>query len=259
MLKARDTLIYFSCKYEGDYHLIIKALRTKEKIVEEDYVKYEKSLEGLTIITIIDSDYPEVFKTINHPPIVLFLKGDASLLNKLERSIAVIGTREFSEYGKQVTLNIVKDLVREDFVIVSGMARGIDRFAHEAVLDNGGKTIAILGSGINNPYPASNKDIYKRIAETGLIISEYANMTKPQPDFFKFRNRIVAALSNGVLITEAKYRSGTLITVGFALERGCDIYCVPERVGVESGCNRLIKDGAYLVEHAGDIIKFWFN
>lgn len=257
--KPRDILIYFACKYEGDYEAIIKALRNREPIDDDQYALYQENIKGLQIMTIVDLDYPNAFKTISHPPIVLFLKGDVSLLHNLQKSIAVIGTREYSQYGKEKTVEIVRDLVANDYLIVSGMARGIDGFAHETTLKHHGKTIAVLGSGINYPYPLSNKKLYEDIEKTGLIMSEYPHQTKPEPQFFKFRNRLVAALSRGVLIVEAKYRSGTVITVGYALERGVDIYCVPERAGLESGCNKLIKDGAYLVESAADIMKLWTN
>lgn len=257
--KARDVLLYFATKYEGDYYQIINALRQKEKIDDEVYESFQKDWENINVITIIDEDYPEAFKTINNPPIVLFLKGDSTLLNKGDKSIAIIGARDFSEYGKKMTYEFAGALAKEDYVIVSGLARGIDSFAHLAALDQKGKTIAVLGGGINYPYPASNKSLYEKIAEEGLLISEYPNMTKPMPDYFKYRNRIVAALTRGVLIIEAKYRSGTIITVGHALERGSDIFCVPERAGVGSGCNKLIKDGAFLVETPKDILEYWDN
>lgn len=255
--KPRNILLYFSTKYAGDYHEIVAALRRKEEINDDELREYAKTWETLHTITIVDDDYPVCLKVIPNPPIVLYLKGDLSLLNNLERAIAVIGARDYSEYGKIKTYEIVRELVGDDFTIVSGLARGIDGFAHDAALQAKGKTIAILGSGINYPYPAQNKKLYKQISEQGLIISEYPDLTKPVPDYFKFRNRLVAAFAANVLIIEAKYRSGTIITVGHALEKGSDIYCLPERAGLDSGTNKLIKDGAYLVESANDIKKLW--
>lgn len=257
--KARDVLLYFASKYEGNYHAIINALRSKEPVDDALFNKYKEDWEKVDTITIIDEDYPALFKTVNNPPIVLFLKGNKELLFNLEKSIAVIGAREYSEYGKNMTYEIVEGLVKEKFTIVSGLARGIDGFSHDACLRAGGNTIAVLGSGINYPYPKSNKKLYDEVSKHGLLISEYPNDTKPEPDYFKFRNRLVAALTKAVLIIEAKYRSGTIITVGYALEKGSDVFCVPERAGRNSGCNRLIKDGAYLVESASDIIKLWPN
>lgn len=257
MKKARDVLIYFAYKYAGDYDAILAALRRKEKIDDNLFMDWQCKWDAESIITIVDDDYPETFKTVNRPPIVLFFKGDKTLLLDLSKAIAVIGAREHSTYGAEQTIAIVRELATQNFVIVSGLARGIDGIAHQESLNANGKTIAVLGSGIDYPYPASNKHLYEAIAANGLIISEYPSDTKPQPHFFKIRNRLVAALTNGVLIIEAKYRSGTVITVGYALEKGSDIYCIPERVGQNSGCNRLIKDGAYLVETATDIIDLW--
>ncbi|MGI6735066.1 MAG: hypothetical protein BWY30_00541 [Tenericutes bacterium ADurb.Bin239] len=255
--KARDVLLYFAAKYDGNYHAIIDALRTKERVDDSLFIKYKEEWDKVDTITIIDDNYPALFKTINNPPIVLYLKGNSDLLSNLDKAIAVIGARDYSEYGKNMTYEIVEGLVKEKFTIVSGLARGIDGFAHEATLKAQGKTIAILGSGIDYPYPKTNKKLYEEIAKHGLLISEYPNNTRPEPDYFKFRNRLVAALTKAVLIVEAKYRSGTIITVGYALEKGSDVFCVPERAGKNSGCNRLIKDGAYLVESADDIIKLW--
>lgn len=259
MKKARDILIYFSYKYSGDYNDILKALKKKEKIDELLYEEYQTKWEKKEVLTIIDENYPEVFKAINYPPIVLYLKGDKTLLDDLTKSIAVIGAREHSKYGEEMTRTITEELASEKFTVVSGLARGIDSFAHHSALSVGGKTIAVLGSGIDYVYPLSNRELYEQIAKSGLLVSEYPEFTKPAPEFFKFRNRLIAALSQAVLITEAKYKSGTLITVGYALEKGSDVYCIPHLATKESGCNKLIKDGAYLVESAKDIINLWSN
>lgn len=257
VFKSREILIYFALKYDGDYQKILNAIKAREKINDLDYQTQFSERNPIQAITIVDHDYPHAFKCIPNPPLVVFYKGDVSLLNNLDKAIAVIGAREYSDYGKEYTFKIVADLVKEGFLVVSGMARGIDGFAHEAALEGGGKTIAVLGSGIDYPYPLSNKDLYNEISQNGLIISEYPGALKPEPEFFKFRNRLVAALSRGLFIVEAKYRSGTIITASYALERGSDIFCLPERAGSESGTNKLIKDGAYLVESAADIINLW--
>lgn len=257
--KSRDILIYFALKYEGDYEKILNAIKSREKINDRAYEEEFNKGEEFKAITIVDYDYPHAFKCIPNPPLVVFYKGDVTLLNNLDKAIAVIGAREYSSYGKDNTFKIVTDLVKEGYMIVSGLARGIDGFAHEAALSANGKTIAVLGSGIDYPYPLSNTALYNEIVEKGLIVSEYPRALKPEPEFFKFRNRLVAALSRGLFIVEAKYRSGTIITASYALERGSDIFCLPERAGMESGTNKLIKDGAYLVESATDIINLWSN
>lgn len=259
MKKARDILIYFSYKYNGDYNEILKALKKKEKIDDELYEQFKEKWEKKNVITIIDENYPETFKTINFPPIVLYLKGQATLLEDITKSIAIIGARESTKYGEQMTRLITEELASDHFTIVSGLARGIDSFAHHSALSVGGKTIAVLGSGIDYVYPLSNRELYRQIAQSGLIISEYPDFTKPAPENFKFRNRLIAALSKAVLITEAKHKSGTMVTVGFALEKGNDVFCIPHLATSGSGCNKLIKDGAYLVESAKDIINLWSN
>ncbi|HKM02523.1 MAG TPA: DNA-processing protein DprA [Bacilli bacterium] len=256
MFKARDVLLYFALKYEGKYDLIMSAVRNKLKIDEQDYNFVTANFKG-DFITIVDENYPEEFKCIYRPPLVVFYKGDLSLLNDLSRAITVVGTRKPSEYGLKMATILSSDLVKEQFIIVSGMARGIDAVAHESALSLLGKTIAVLGSGINNPYPKENTELYHNICEQGLILSEYPDLTKPNKEHFPERNRLVAALGRAVLVIEAQLRSGTLITVGASLAQGGDIYCVPGLATGESGTNRLIKDGAYLVETIEDIKNLW--
>lgn len=256
MFNARDVLLYFSLKFDGDYERILEAIKTKVKIDENDYLSVISVFKG-QFITIVDGDYPEQFKRIYRPPLVIYYKGDVSLLSDLSKAIAIVGTRKPSDYGEMMTYTITRELVKHGFLVVSGMAKGIDACAHEATLLEKGKTIAVLGSGIENPYPAQNKELYQKIGEAGLVLSEYPHHTKPNKSNFPERNRIVAGLSRGVLVTEAKIHSGTLITVGASLAAGGDIFCVPSRALEDSGTNRLIKDGAYLVEDANDIINLW--
>ena len=256
MFNARDVLLYFSLKFDGDYERILEAIKTKVKIDENDYLSVISVFKG-QFITIVDGDYPEQFKRIYRPPLVIYYKGDVSLLSDLSKAIAIVGTRKPSDYGEMMTYTITRELVKHGFLIVSGMAKGIDACAHEATLLEKGKTIAVLGSGIENPYPAQNKELYQKIVTSGLVLSEYPGQTKPNKANFPERNRLVAGLSRGVLVTEAKIHSGTLITVGASLATGGDIFCVPSRALEDSGTNRLIKDGAYLVEDASDIINLW--
>lgn len=255
--KAREVLLYFAHKYKGDFFAVIKALKEHEEINHQNLEKIKNAVNDYEVLTILDETYPAVLKTMNQPPLCLFYKGDIRLLDDLNKSIAVVGTRNSSEYGKTKTLEIAGDLAKQGYTIISGMAKGIDAYAHQAALQVGGKTIAVLGSGINEVYPYTNIDLYKKIVSQGLVISEYPGNTKPEPDFFKFRNRLVAGLATNVLVTEAKYRSGTVITVGYALEKGADIFCLPTKAGEESGTNKLIQDGAYLIESAADILKYW--
>ena len=258
MFKAREVLLYFALKYEGDYEKIIESIRNKVKIEEDDYLKQVTTFEG-EYLTIVDENYPERFKKIYRPPLVVFYRGEIALLDELDATISVVGTRHPSDYGIKMATLLVKGLVKHHFIIVSGLAKGIDAAAHQTTLQEGGKTIAVLGCGIDYVYPRENKELYEQIVTSGLILSEYPLSTRPSKEFFPQRNRLVAALSQGVLVVEASYRSGTLITVGASLSHGGDIYCVPSRADEESGTNRLIKDGAYLVETVEDILNLWPN
>ena len=161
--------------------------------------------------------------------------------------------RHPSPYGKQATSHLVTGLVEHGWTIVSGLALGIDCCAHQEALDCHGNTVAVLGSGINNCYPKRHQEIFDKLKHSQLIISEYPDSTKAAPSNFPSRNRIIAGLSAKLLVIEAKERSGTMITVGFALEAGKDVYCVPGRYDDNRGCNLLIQQGAKLVLGVADI------
>jgi len=258
MFKARDVLLYFALKYEGQYEAIISSIRNKVQIDEQDYRFVTTNYKG-DFITIVDNEYPLEFKKIYRPPLVVFYKGNLKLLINLSKAIAVIGTRNPSEYGIKMATNLTHDLASDEFIIVSGMAKGIDAVAHQTALNANGKTIAVLGSGINYPYPKQNESLYQNLCQHGLVLSEYPGSTKPTKDNFPERNRLVAALGRAVLVVEAKKRSGTFITVGASLAGGGDIFCVPGLASEDSGTNQLIKDGAYLVESFEDIKNLWPN
>lgn len=245
-------LVYFAIKYEGDWDRIYKAINMKEKV---DSDEMESMLENHNekYITLISDNYPSKLKNIYKPPFVLFYRGDESLFE--EMSIAVIGSRENSEYGEKVTKDLTAQLVDKKCSIISGLAQGIDAIAHKTALEKNGKTIAVLGNGLDVIYPSCNKELQKEIELKGLVISEYPNKVQPNKENFPIRNRIVAGLSSGVLVTEAKKKSGTMITVARALEMGKEVFCVPNNLYDESGCNTLIKEGAKLVENANDILN----
>lgn len=247
-----ELVLYFSLKYEGDFQKIYDALMRKERIDEVLRHELKKKL-NCCYTTLFSDDYPKMLKEINCPPFVLYYYGDISLIN--QKTIGVVGMRDVSEYGRTATKTFTSDLVKENYVIVSGMARGIDRIAHQCAIDNHGKTIAVLGTGIEYCYPKENKDIYEELKKFHLVMSEYPFKVAPSKKLFPFRNRIVAGLSQSVLITEARSQSGTMITAGYALEQGKEVYCVPSRFNDFSGCNELIKQGAKLVISIKDIIE----
>ena len=193
--------------------------------------------------TIEDDIYPQCLKEISNPPLKLYYKGNLDLL-KDERLIAVVGTRNPSSYGKLCCEYMVKKMTSANITIVSGFAKGIDTIAHKTSLLTGGKTIAVIASGLDIVYPASNLSLYREIEEKGLILSEYEAGVKPFKFNFPQRNRIIAGLSKGTIVVESKDRGGSLITADLALEFNRDVYAVPGDVFSEysKGCNNLIRD-----------------
>ena len=211
---------------------------------------------GGYILTIEDSEYPPLLKNIYDPPYVLYMYGEhldwRSLL-----TITVVGTRIPTIYGEKVTEHLARELAMSGAMIVSGMARGIDSIAGITAMKCGGKTVAVLGSGLDVVYPPENKDLYDRISKNGVIITEYPPGTKPKRENFPRRNRIMAGLSYGILVTQAPEKSGALITASHAIENGRDLYAVPADIfdSESIGSNRLIRQGAKAVMCAEDIIS----
>ena len=193
--------------------------------------------------TIEDDIYPQCLKEISNPPLKLYYKGNLDLL-KDERLIAVVGTRNPSSYGKLCCEYMVKKMTSANITVVSGFAKGIDSIAHKTSLLTDGKTIAVIASGLDIVYPASNLSLYREIEEKGLILSEYEAGVKPFKSNFPQRNRIIAGLSKGTIVVESKDRGGSLITADLALEFNRDVYAVPGDVFSEysKGCNNLIRD-----------------
>lgn len=213
----------------------------------------------IKIVTRVSDSYPESLKNIDTPPHVLYCKGDISLLKG--DCIAVIGTRRMTRYGSDVTKQFVSALAKSGLVIVSGLADGIDSVAHKTTLEVGGKTIAVLGGGVNHIYPANNTDLANKIVQNGgLICSEYKPATEPKSFHFPIRNRIIAGLSKGVLICEATLNSGSMHTKQYALDYGRDLYVVPGRINdiYSAGCNAILRDlqGAMVLE-PNDILKVY--
>lgn len=209
------------------------------------------------IVLYHDQQYPSLLKQIPSPPPVLFCKGNLQVLNNLDSSsIAIVGTRHPTHYGKRIAHKLACNLSSRGYTIVSGLARGIDRVAHEAALSEFGPTIAVLGSGLEQIYPASHSDLALQIQTDGLLISEVLPSSPPHSRLFPRRNRIISGLSLATLVVEAALRSGALITARHATEQNREILAVPGMVdtAVASGCNKLIKDGAQLVESYEDIL-----
>lgn len=192
------------------------------------YISYMQKY-NIGIITIQDKDYPEKLKNIYDSPVILYYKGNKALINH-SKIVAMVGCRECSEYGKHISKKFSYELAKKDICIISGMAKGIDSYSHLGCIGAGGKTIAVLGSGIDQIYPKENTILYNQILKTGgLILSEYVIGTKPTKLNFPARNRIISGLSDGVIVVEAKEKSGTLNTVDFALEQGKDVFVIPRK------------------------------
>lgn len=218
----------------------------------------KRDLEKYQVITIVDEAYPPVLKTIKDPPLLLYALGDSSLLSYLP-ALSVIGTRNPSREAKLKMDHIVRPLIEQDWLIVSGMAIGIDSFAHLLSLGNKGKTIAVLGGGFHHIYPKQNIALFEKIVDQGLVLSEYPPDTAPVKYHFPERNRIISGLSFGTLVIEATKRSGTLITVDQALDQGREVYAVPGSplLPQTKGCHQMIQDGAKLVHEPADILVDW--
>jgi len=196
------------------------------------------------VLTFFDSLYPEKLRQIYQPPLILFARGDLTLLQR--KIITIVGSRLATAYSKIVINNLVPSLVKKHLVIASGLAKGVDGMAHTATLRNNGKTIAVVGNGLNHFYPMSNHGIQEKIVENGLLLSEYLPDTPPRPFRFPERNRILAGLSESVVVTEAKERSGSLITANLALQENRNVYAVPGPITsqLSAGTNKLIEAGA---------------
>lgn len=253
MIKGRDNLIYLSLKCDGDWDKMYELIQDRTNLDFSDSEQVLNSLDSdIKVCTILDKEYPRQLANIFKPPFVLYYKGDITLLNNMDYCLSVIGSRANTSYGASMVHELVPPLTK-DLVIVSGGARGIDSIVLQDTLNVGGKPVCILGCGINHCYPKSNLELYKQVAEKGCLLSEYPNSIEPKPSNFIDRNRLVAGTSQKLLVIEAKYKSGAVSTINYALQYGRDVLCVPTMAGHESMCNRLIKEGSPLIESVEDI------
>jgi len=228
-----------------------KSLKNLEKLEEEILEK------NIKVITLEDENYPSYLKEIYDPPITLFIKGSLDYVNQ-DNCLAVVGSRKASHYIQEVLKKIIRDLKNTDITIVSGLATGVDTCAHSAAVDNGMCTIAVLASGFDHIYPASNKQLFRNIVENnGAVITEYFPDTQPLPMRFPRRNRIISGLSQGTLVAEAGLKSGALITANLCLEQNRELMCIPGMVTNPNteGIHKLIKEGAAVVTRAEDILN----
>lgn len=249
-LSEAELTFFLGCSPE-----VAKKLKDNDWMQKAEEELYKADKEGIDIITYFDGGYPAQLKEIENPPLCLYIKGDKNVLNQL--GIAIVGTRYPTAYGMNVSQMIAMELAKSGLVIISGFARGIDGYAHEAAIKAEGKTIAVLGCGIDIDYPKENSHLRKEIIKNGAFVSEFPLGCQPYKDNFPLRNRIISALSFGVLIVEASEKSGALITARYALEQGKEVFAIPGSIfSLQSiGTNYLIKNGnAKLIQKAEDIL-----
>lgn len=234
---------------------ILKSIALFRPRIDLDAEMEKLDKQGVKACTCHDSLYPARLKEIYDYPPVIYVKGE--LTTRDEWCIAVVGTRRATIYGRQVAQELAADLARSSITVVSGLARGIDTVAHRSTLEAGGRTIGVFGCGLDVIYPAENASLAGNIVQHGAIISEYPLGTKPRPDNFPRRNRIMSGMSLGVLVIEADQSSGAIITARMALEQNREVFAVPGSIlsPVSRGTNALIKEGAKLVQSCDDILE----
>lgn len=253
-----EELLDFKIEKENIKLNIEKILNNKHKFNFEKYANYMDKYK-IQLISVSDERYPKKLKYISNKPPYIYVRGN--LENLYSDNVAIVGSRNSSSYGEYVARKIAKDLADKNINIVSGLAIGIDKYAHLGALDsNIGKTVAVLATGIsdNEVYPLQNKRIFERILENnGTIISEFNLGTRPEKYNFPLRNRIISGLSEKVIVVEATEKSGSLITAEYALEQGRDVYAVPGNItSINSiGTNKLIEEGAFVFKNVNDIFN----
>ncbi|MCR4611467.1 MAG: DNA-processing protein DprA [Lachnospiraceae bacterium] len=263
--KLTDCLSSARAVYEADKSLLMSTNMIDEEVADriiedkkdvdldslyEEFLSYDQKL-----ITRSMSKYPDKLRTISSAPHGLFYIGHFP--DNFDKCVSIVGARTCSEYGRSVATELAANLARRGYVIVSGLALGIDNAAHQGALQVDGVSVAVLGCGVENCYPRGNINTYTALQKKGAIISELYPKTKPMSYNFPTRNRIISALSNQVIIIEAREKSGSLITADFALEQGKDIYALPGRItdSLSGGCNRLIEQGAGIITSVSDFIN----
>ncbi|MBE7119173.1 DNA-processing protein DprA [Bacillus cereus] len=272
--KAMERLLYVDPELKGiytfspkqfEYYAGISPKKSSELanfLQTSNLKQYVSYLEKNRIfyITIWDEDYPQLLQEIQDPPLVLYGKGERDFLSKINK-LAIVGTREPSLYGKESMKFILQPLLEKEWLIVSGFARGIDTIAHEVTVRQHCPTIAILGHGLSYMYPKENRGLYDTWKDYILLLTEYPPHYVPKKWYFPKRNRIISGISKGVLVVEAKTRSGSLITADLALEQNREVFALPGPIFIESaaGTNYLIQQGAKLVRNAEDILEEILN
>lgn len=242
----KEQILYYAIKYGGEWKLIEKAIKANE---EWKIINYDGNY-----VTIVDDQYPNKLRQLQNPPWIIFYSGDLSLCDKL--GAGIVGSRMATAYGIQMCIHVVS-ILKNNGVIVSGLAKGIDACAHKTALDK--ETIGVIGCGLDVIYPLCNQALYDEMKRNHLVISEYPNGVKPLAFHFPWRNRIIAALSDALVVIEATRRSGSMLSVNEAIELDIPVYCIPHAFDKEqgTGCNLLISQGANILIDDEDIYNIF--
>lgn len=254
-IKNRDVLIALSLIRQGDTKAMLRDLHCHTGVDLDAGLEMKKKLR-CKCVTVFDEDFPASISRVPYAPLVLYYQGNLDLIRQEEKCVAIVGAREATTYGSKHASILARELSQKDYVIVSGLARGIDAAALQEALPHG-KAVAVLGYGFHHVYPSENRLLQKQIGARGLLLSEYPPDVPPSAEHFPARNRLIAGLSQLTIVAEAARRSGSLITATFALNMGKYVGAIPYPLSdaeeEASGCNALIKDGAFLIEETRDV------
>ncbi|WP_304652083.1 DNA-processing protein DprA [uncultured Ligilactobacillus sp.] len=259
---VRYILSFERCPSKDELFLLLKLGQTQKNDLwnalqsKQLSQKIQQNLKVSHFLTILDKRYPLQLQEIYSPPVVLFYQGDIELLDSKKR-LGVVGARQCSSYALQALTQLLPNVIQQKLILVSGLAKGVDGLSHQLALKHHGKTIAVIGNGLDVSYPSCNRTLQTQIAHTGLLLSEYPLGSRPLKYHFPLRNRIIAGLCQTVLVVEARHHSGSLITANLALQENRNVLALPGRINdiYSTGCNELIAAGAKPVLNSNDILE----
>lgn len=259
---VRYMLSFERCPSKDELFLLLKLGQTQKNDLwnalqsKQLSQKIQQNLKVSHFLTILDKRYPSQLQEIYSPPVVLFYQGDLELLDS-KKLLGVVGARQCSSYALQALTQLLPNVIQQKLILVSGLAKGVDGLSHQLALKHHGKTIAVIGNGLDISYPSCNRALQTQIAHAGLLLSEYPLESRPLKYHFPLRNRIIAGLCQTVLVVEARHHSGSLITANLALQENRNVLALPGRINdiYSTGCNELIAAGAKLVLNSNDILE----
>lgn len=259
---VRYMLSFERCPSKDELFLLLKLGQTQKNdmwnALQSKHLsqKIQQNLKVSHFLTILDKRYPSQLQEIYSPPVVLFYQGDLELLDS-KKLLGVVGARQCSSYALQALTQLLPNVIQQKLILVSGLAKGVDGLSHQLALKHHGKTIAVIGNGLDISYPSCNRALQTQIAPAGLLLSEYPLESRPLKYHFPLRNRIIAGLCQTVLVVEARHHSGSLITANLALQENRNVLALPGRINdiYSTGCNELIAAGAKPVLNSNDILE----